>query len=250
VPRHGETVYVALGDSISIDEYAGGPGRGAASLLARNHNEDFPHWRGHDLATRYPPLDYHLLAVDGGTTQTLLNSQLPRLEASGLRPAVVTLTVGGNDLLAAYGDTPQARAVAQTVIVRVGQALTRLARLMRLPDDPIILGTVYDPSDGSADAARLGLPPWPDGLDVVTDLNNGLRAVAAQHQACTAEIHDRFLGHGLASGDPAQSDPRPENRALWYCNVIEPNAWGADAVRASFWHALQQPADHAVNHSP
>src|SRR5205823_10231037 len=96
-------------------------------------------------------------------------------------------------------------------------------------------------SDGSADATRLGLPPWPDALDVVTELNDGLRAVATQHRARTAEIHDRFLGHGLATGDPAQSNPRPDNRALWYCNVIEPNAWGADGVRASFWHALQQP---------
>src|SRR3954452_15645812 len=89
--------YVALGDSISIDEYAGGPGRGGASLLARNRDDDFPQWRGHDLATRYPSLRYHLLAVDGDTTQTLLESQLPRLEAAGLSPAVVTLTVGGND---------------------------------------------------------------------------------------------------------------------------------------------------------
>jgi lysophospholipase L1-like esterase len=97
--------YVALGDSISIEEYVAGRGRGAASLLARNHEEDFPHWRGHDLATRYPSLDYRLLAVDGGTTESLLTSQLPRLEASGLRPAVVTLTVGGIDVLAAYGDT-------------------------------------------------------------------------------------------------------------------------------------------------
>ena len=34
--------YVALGDSISIDIYAGGPGRGGASLLARNRDRDFP----------------------------------------------------------------------------------------------------------------------------------------------------------------------------------------------------------------
>jgi lysophospholipase L1-like esterase len=206
VPRYGDIVYAALGDSISIDEYAGGPGRGAASLLARNHDEDFPHWRGRDLATRYPALDYHLLAVDGGTTGTLLNSQLPRLGASGLRPAVVTLTVGGNDLLAAYGDTPQARAVVRTVIVRVGQALTRLARLMRSPDDPIILGTVYDPSDGSADAARLGLPPWPDVRDVLTELNDGLRAVTAQHRALP-----RFMTGFSAMGSPSAIRP---NRIL------------------------------------
>jgi hypothetical protein len=29
----GRVVYAALGDSMSIDDYAGGPGRGAASLL-------------------------------------------------------------------------------------------------------------------------------------------------------------------------------------------------------------------------
>jgi lysophospholipase L1-like esterase len=236
----GSPVYVALGDSISIDEYAGGPGRGGASLLARNRDDDFPHWRGHDLISRQPSLRYHLLAVDGGTTQTLLDLQLPRLEASELRPTLVTLTVGGNDLLGAYGDTTRARAVVHTVIVRVGQALTRLARLMRSPDDPVVLGTVYDPSDGTADAARLGLPPWPEVLDVLNELNDGLRAAAADHGARIAEIHDRFLGHGLAVGDPTRSKPRPRNRALWYCNVIEPNAWGAHAVRASFWQALQR----------
>jgi hypothetical protein len=42
-------VYAALGDSISIDEYAGGPGVGGASLLAHNRDDTFPHWRGRDL---------------------------------------------------------------------------------------------------------------------------------------------------------------------------------------------------------
>ena len=232
--------YVALGDSISIDDYAGGPGRGGASLLARNRADDFPQWRGRDLSARHPMLGYHLLAVDGGTTQTLVDFQLPRLEASGLAPAVVTLTVGGNDLLGAYGDTARARAVVHTVVVRVAQALIRLRRLMRAADDPIVVGTVYDPSDGSGDAARLGLPPWPEGVDVLAELNNGLRAVAEDHRARIAEIHDQFLGHGLAVGNPAQPEARPDDRALWYCNVIEPNAWGADAVRASFWQALHR----------
>jgi lysophospholipase L1-like esterase len=234
--------YVALGDSISIDEYAGGPGRGGASLLALNRADDFPQWSGRDLSTRHPPLRYHLLAVDGGTTQTLLGSQLPWLEAAGLTPKVVTLTIGGNDLLGAYGDTARAKAVVHTVVVRVAEALTRLKRLMRAADDPVVVGTVYDPSDGSGDAARLGLPPWPEVVDVLAELNSGLRAVAVEHGARIAEIHDQFLGHGLAVGNPAQPEARPVNRALWYCNVIEPNAWGADAIRASFWQALH-PAD-------
>jgi lysophospholipase L1-like esterase len=233
-----DAVYVALGDSISIDEYAGGAGRGGASLLARNRDDDFPQWRGRDLTSRYPSLRYELLAVDGGTTQPLLEEQVPQLEAAGLAPTVVTLTVGGNDLLGAYGDTAKARAVVRTVVVRVGQALTRLHRLMRTPGDPIVLGTVYDPSDGSGDTAGLGLSPWPDAVDVLAELNGGLRTVAAEHGARIAEIHDRFLGHGLTVGNPAQPDSRPPDRALWYCDVIEPNAWGADAVRASFWCAL------------
>ena len=234
-----DAAYVALGDSISIDIYAGGPGHGGASLLARNRDDDFPEWRGQDLATWHPSVGYQLLAVDGGTTQTLLHTQLPRLEASGVAPAVVTLTVGGNDLLGAYGDTSRARRVVHTVIVGVGQALSRLARLMRSGDDSIILGTVYDPSDGSGDGTRIGLPPWPEVLDVLAELNDGLRTVAAEHRARVAEIHQRFLGHGLRRGNPAQTQSRPDDRNLWYCNLIEPNAWGANAVRAAFWEALR-----------
>jgi lysophospholipase L1-like esterase len=234
-------VYIALGDSISIDEYAGGPGRGGAALLARNRDDDFPDWRGRDLSTLYGRLQYHLLAVDGGTTRTLLESQLPRLEAAGVAPRAVTLTIGGNDVLAAYGDTAGARQIVHTVGLRVEQALGRIRHLMRGPDDPIVLGTVYDPSDGSGDAARVGLPPWPDVVDVLAELNARLRAVAADNGARIAEIHDHFLGHGLRTGNPAQHDPRPSDRDLWYCNVIEPNAWGADAVRASFWRALDPP---------
>jgi lysophospholipase L1-like esterase len=92
-------LYAALGDSISIDEYAGGPGLGGPSLFAHNRDDTFPQWRGRDLATAHPDLRYHLLAVDGGTTDSLLHHQLPQLERSGAAPTVVTLTIGGNDLL-------------------------------------------------------------------------------------------------------------------------------------------------------
>ena len=240
--RGAAELYVALGDSISIDLYAGGAGRGGASLLARNRDDDFPQWRRHDLATTRPELGFHLLAADGATTASLLDVQVPRLESSPGVPRIVTLTVGGNDVLGAYGDTALALDIVGVVGTRVARVLERLRALVPA-GDPIVVGTVYDPSDGTGEAWRVGLPPWPDVVAVLAELNGTLRAVAREHRAVVADIHGRFLGHGLHAGDPGQPSARPAERSLWYCHVIEPNAWGADAVRAAFWAALQEHTD-------
>jgi lysophospholipase L1-like esterase len=228
--------YVALGDSISIDDYAGGPGRGGASLLAHNRDDDFPAWRGHDLGGR----PFHLLATDGATSRTLLEQQVPRLERSGLHPSIVTLTIGGNDVLGWYGDTEAALRAADAAVATADRVLDQLRRLAD-PSVRIVLGTVYDPSDGTADASSVGLPPWPEVVEVLAHLNAALRRLAERHGIAIADIHAQFLGHGLATGNPGQVDPRPADRDLWYCDVIEPNAWGASAVREAFWSALGFP---------
>jgi lysophospholipase L1-like esterase len=207
----GAEVYAALGDSISIDDYAGGPGRGGASLLARNRDDDFPDWSGRDLATVRPELGFRLLAADGATTASVLDAQVPRLESSGAVPRVVTLTVGGNDVLGAYGDTRAALEIVERVRARVGHVLDRLNALCP-HRDAIAVGTVYDPSDSTGEAWRVGLPPWPDVVDVLGELNAALRAVASEHGAVVADIHGRFLGHGLEAGDPGREDARPRNR--------------------------------------
>ena len=202
-------------------------------LLARNRDDDFPSWRGRDLGRR----PFHLLATDGATSQTLLEQQVPWLERSGIRPSIVTLTIGGNDVLGWYGDTASAVRAVDAAVGRADEALNRLRRLAG-PTARMVLGTVYDPSDGTADAARVGLPPWPEVIEVLAHLNAALRRLAGRHGVGVAEIHEKFLGHGLAAGNPAQGHPIPADRDLWYCNVIEPNAWGASAVRAAFWEAL------------
>jgi hypothetical protein len=102
------------------------------------------------------------------------------------------------------------------------------------------VATVYDPSDGGKDAGRLGLPPWPEALELLADLNRALWALATAHGALVADVHARFLGHGLAAGDPAPPAVRPPDRDLWYCGLIEPNAWGASEIRASFWGTLRR----------
>ncbi|WP_164699680.1 SGNH/GDSL hydrolase family protein [Modestobacter sp. KNN46-3] len=233
--------YVALGDSISIDDYSGGPGRGGASLLFANRDDDFPEWRGRDLRTADPSTVFSLLATDGATTRTLLDTQLARFAQLRLRPTLVTMSIGGNDLLGAYGDTAAARQVITRVQTALAHALPQIAGRLA-PSGRIIVGTVYDPSDGTGDAARLGLPPWAEAVAMIEELNDGLRAVAAQHGAAVAEIADLFHGHGLLAGDPARREPRPAERSLWFCDLIEPNAWGASAVRAAFWTALQAVA--------
>jgi lysophospholipase L1-like esterase len=236
---YGRVVYAALGDSMSVDDYAGGPGRGAASLLWRNRDDDFLAWAGRDLTARDATARLALLASDGATSTTVASEQLGRLRRSGVTPTLATVTMGGNDLLAAYGDATAARNAIQTVADNGRRLLAGLRDLMG-PEAPIVVATVYDPSDGSGDAGRLGLPPWPEALERLAELNQALQALATEHQALVADVHARFLGHGLAAGDPTQPAARPRGRGLWYCGLIEPNAWGASEIRAAFWETLRR----------
>jgi lysophospholipase L1-like esterase len=236
---HGRVVYAALGDSMLIDDYAGGPGRGAASLLWRNRDRDFPAWAGRDLAARDPTARLALLASDGATSTTVAGEQLGRLRRLGVIPTLATVTMGGNDLLGAYGDAAAARRAVGTVVDNGRRLLAGLRDLMG-PQAPILVATVYDPSDGSGDAGRLGLPPWPEALELLAELNRALRALAEEYQALVADVHARFLGHGLAAGDPTQPAAHPADRGLWYCGLIEPNAWGASEIRACFWETLRR----------
>jgi lysophospholipase L1-like esterase len=236
---HGRVAYAALGDSMSIDDYAGGPGRGAASLLWRNRDHDFPAWAGRDLTTRDPTARLALLASDGATSATVVGEQLGRLRRLQRTPTLATVTMGGNDLLGAYGDASAARRAIRTVLDNGRVVLGGLRALMG-SEAPILVATVYDPSDGSGDAGRLGLPPWPAALALLTELNRALRMLAEDHQALVADVHAHFLGHGLATGDPTQPAARPPDRHLWYRQLIEPNAWGASQIRAAFWATLER----------
>ncbi len=230
--------YVALGDSMSIDEYAGGQGRGAASLLFRNRDDDVPDWKGRDIATRLPNSRFLLLASDGAISATVRYAQIPRLKDLNLRPALVTLTMGGNDLLQTFGHDDAAHA-ARRALWENGHAILSNLRPLLEPEAAIVIGTIYDPRDGTGDTGALGLLPWPGALDGIAQFNETLRALAAEHGALVADIHGHFRGHGLRAGNPAQWEARPKARDLWYCGVIEPNAWGADGMRAIFWDTLQ-----------
>ena len=166
-------VYVALGDSISIDDYTGVRGGGAPSQLARK--------LGLDLVD---------LTRDGNTTQGVLAD----LVAAPTAADVVTLTAGGNDLLG--GDLPR------SILRRLRQIAERIQRL----DARVVANTIYDPSDGNNDVGRREL-----GLSRLATVqlrrrlnavNSGIVQLAREHGFLLADLERLFHGHGVASPEP------------------------------------------------
>ena len=166
-------VYLALGDSISIDDYTGVRGGGAPSQLARK--------LGVDLVD---------LTRDGNTTQEVL-ADLGRAPAAA---GVVTLTAGGNDLLG--GDLPRA------ILRRLHQIANRIQPL----GARVVINTIYDPSDGDNDVGRreLGLSRLAT-IELrwrLNALNGGIGKLARERGFLLADLERLFHGHGVASNEP------------------------------------------------
>ena len=236
--------YIALGDSMSIDLYpaldagetdvavalerstaAGAVAPlGAASLLFRNSEERWPDDIGNDLSSLYPGIELQNLAQDGATVGDVFGEQLTLLEENA-EPTLVTLTLGGNDLLSAYGSW-QARKLLDRIVHDIAEAYDFLVDQLRarFPDGTLIVATVYDPSDGTGripgvydDAGKLP-------LDVLDMLNDHIRALAVgTPRVLLADVYAHFLGHGVSV---AESD-----QWYWRRSLIEPNARGANEIR-------------------
>jgi lysophospholipase L1-like esterase len=166
-------VYIALGDSISIDDYTGVRGGGAASQLARR--------LGVELVD---------LTRDGNTTHGVL-ADLPRAPASANN---VTLTAGGNDLLG--GELPRA----------ILRRLDQIARRIEPLGARVVINTVYDPSDGVNDLGRreLGLSRLAT-IELrrrLNALNRGIKKLADEHGFLLADLEQLFHRHGVASSEP------------------------------------------------
>jgi lysophospholipase L1-like esterase len=166
-------IYLALGDSISIDDYTGVHGGGAPSQLARK--------LGVDLVD---------LTRDGNTTDGVL-ADLARAPAAA---DVVTLTAGGNDLLS--GDLPRA----------ILRRLHQIARRIQPLGARVVVNTIYDPSDGDNDVGRreLGLS-WLATIELrrrLNTLNEGIRKLAGEHRFVLADLERLFHRHGVASSEP------------------------------------------------
>jgi len=230
-------MYVALGDSMSIDDYAGGPGRGAASLLYRNH-PDWPDFAGSDLTTLLPDLEFRILAFDGATSEGVLAVEAPALRSLPKVPRVVTLTVGGNDLLTYFGiGRGEAGRAA-------GHLRSRLERILAgcleavAGAGCVAVGNIYDPTDGTGSIPGSGFPVWSDSLAVLARFNEAIAEVASEFPVQFVDIHRHFLGHGVRALDPTFGQYHAGDPTVWYTQLVEPNARGAHELRKLFWQAF------------
>jgi len=245
--------YVALGDSVSIDLYpaldAGAADvavalertttagqvapLGAASLLHHNANDVWPDELGADLSSMVPGIGYDNLASDAATVGEVFGEQLTSLAESDER-SLITLTVGGNDLLSAYGSRPRP-ALLERIVGDIIEAFDFLVDAVRGRTNAglLVLTTVYDPSDGTGRIPGVHdeLPTLP--LDALDRFNAHVRRLARGTPGVQlADVHAHFLGHGVSAPEA--------DRWYWRRSLIEPNARGASEIRRVWYDAVSR----------
>ena len=170
--------YVSLGDSLAV-------GVGSSDPRERGYA---PIYR--DLLAEETGRNVRLvqLGVSGETSESFVSGadpQLARAEAALHEDpgAVVTLSLGGNDLLRAANGTDAEREAA---LARYARNLDRILKDLRSASDPeprISILALYNPAPGSFTDEWAG------------KLNETVRAVAARNGAAVAAGDEAFRGH-------------------------------------------------------
>jgi lysophospholipase L1-like esterase len=206
---------------------------GAASLLYRNDDARWPDDHGADLVTHHPGITFLNLAADAATIGDVFGEQLPQIDESD-EESLVTLTVGGNDLLSAFSTKPRA-SLLQAIARDVAEAYDLLVDALRRtrPNALILLSTISDPSDrlGHIPGVLEHIGKLP--IEILDGLNDHLRRLAAgTPNVALADVHAHFMGHGASA-------PEAE-RWYWRRSLVEPNAAGAHEIRRVWRDVLEE----------
>ncbi|HEY5317069.1 MAG TPA: SGNH/GDSL hydrolase family protein [Solirubrobacteraceae bacterium] len=237
--------YIVLGDSISD---RGGAPPFFYDLLHQNDDTNYPTWKGHDLSTRFPGIQYvhaavagSITAAYGDTTTTgapVMSDQITGLGSSYPGDILVTITIGGNDLNDHAGDAvlgldaPEKMKFAANLKADL-DALTAPGRL-GAGKLYILEANIYDSSDGQGDWSKGGaacprytVAGTQDQM-VFSDWNEILtQAITAHSGDYLFDIHSLFAGHGFNSS------------ANWYySDCIHPNKIGHNELRREAWRLI------------
>lgn len=236
------THYVALGDSMSTDEYPtcdlleldAVPAEllpaGAAALMYRNLDDRWPEFSRTDLATLCPGIEARVMAWDGAMLEDVLTEALAR--NGGDAPGdqlLITLTAGGNDLLDALTEERKLAEVLEEISGRYAELVTTLRG--EFPGATQVLTTVYDPTDGSGLLPELSDRYGRLPIEHLQRFNDHVRRLVGRTPgARLADVHRHFLGHGVSAP--------PAERWFWRGSLIEPSARGASEIRRVWWRSL------------
>lgn len=233
-------IYVALGDSMSIDFYPAQDAEsagistneeiGAASLFYRNDSDLFPEFAGQDLSTEFPGIKFQNLAFDGATCEDL-NSEVRWSELSTTDGArvLVTLTLGGNDLLNEFrrntaSDLKSLNEVSQAIGERYFSVVQLIQK--KLPNSLLIITSVFDPTDGTG-ILPISTPIYNSKLPIeylITFNRYCVERIARSDAILFADVYKHFQGHGAECGASDQF-------WFWKPSPIEPSYQGASEIR-------------------
>ena len=228
--------YIVLGDSISDQG-------GVAPYFYDSLHAD--------LLAKFPGLMY-VHAAKGGAisdeysdnlptpgSRPLLKTQIAGLANNYPGDILVTITIGGNDLVAhAASAIGGGDATARAELgMHLDAELAELAKPGRLGSGKVylVLSNIYDFSDGMGDFATLKCPPYANvsAMNVAMTFSgwNGVMSDSIKKgSAVLYDLHADFQGHGF------------NNMAVdevWYSSdCIHPNATGHDHIRRSLYKVV------------
>ena len=198
---------------------------GAASLLYRNNDSLWPEFTGRDLSSSgFDSLE--ILAQDGARMPDVLGNQLPIVSENA---ALITLTIGGNDLLYILEKFRTLEAIeieAPALDKEYAWIVDRIHQ--QAPNATIVCTTIFDPTDGTGQF-RAGGAPVP--IHLLYKFNEAVERTCAERSFTKfADVCKHFAGHGTSAvGD---------ERWFWSGSVIEPSARGASEIRRVWLEAL------------
>jgi Lysophospholipase L1 and related esterases len=238
---------VGLGDSVTAG-FGARRGYSYFNLLVTNSATDFQDMRGKCLQAVLPNLIFTNLSESGSTSGEHLRRQLPRLPVVGSNTtALVVITTGGNDLIHNYGRTPPREeamygATWEQAEPWIKNFERRLNEMIGVINDhysagcEIFLANIFDPTDAVGDIQRAGLPPWKDGIKILTAYNEVIQRCAENHHSVhLVDMHKAFLGHGIHCTQFWSKHYRSNDPRYWYyVNLEDPNERGYDAIRRLF----------------
>lgn len=215
---------------------------GSASLFYRNELSLFPEFENRDLRSLFAEIKYSNFCIDGGTCEDLSDpGEIKNLAQASEGRALITLTIGGNDLLQIHRSNPAAS--KEELSKKCSTLKTRYDGILSLirehfPGCLLILTTVFDPTDGTG--IMPGVTPLSEDrlpIEFLNDFNDHIRSLNAE-ELIVADVHKHFLGHGGMS---------ESIQDFWYLpsSPIEPGYRGASEIRRMWLGALESYIDPA-----